>query len=324
MDTSAPRLWGDKRYHTLNYYLRQRHGGKVFKIPLDAGFTCPNRDGTLSENGCLYCSARGSGDYAGDRGLSLAEQFHNIKMIMHRKWPNAMYIAYFQAFTNTYADPDRLRALYAEALSQPGVVGLSVATRPDCVPAPVLDVLAEFNQLTRLSVELGLQTIHRNTAESMNLQYDYDDFLGTLHNLVGYGIDTCVHIILGLPGETRDQMVATAQAVADLPVQGIKIHLLHIMKGTRLGQMYQQQPFPTLTQNEYVELVADILELLPPEIVIHRLTGDSPRQLLIAPAWSLQKWEILNQIDSCLQSRHSWQGKHYQEECFPRSRKNDS
>lgn len=308
-NATEPLWWGNKRYHTLNWELRKVFGTKVFKIPLDAGFTCPNRDGKLSDKGCLFCSPRGSGDFAGDRKEDLKQQFDNLKAVMHKKWHQGKYIAYFQAFTNTYGDVEYLRKVYELALNQPEVVGLAIATRPDCLPEEVLDLLAEFNKKTYLWVELGLQTIHKQTARSMNLQYDYEKLRQSLQNLRKREIQTVAHIILGLPGETHEMMRVTGETVAELPIQGLKIHLLHLMKNTPLAQIYKDKPFPYLTQHEYIDLVADILEKIPPDVVIHRLTGDSPRSTLIGPEWSLNKWEVLNSIDDRLVQRNTWQGR---------------
>lgn len=303
--------WGDKRYNSLNRHLREKFGGKVFKIPLDAGFTCPNRDGTLSREGCYFCSARGSGDFAGSRQQNLEEQFSNVCTMMHRKWAVGRYIAYFQAYSNTYAPLEKLQTVYEYAIARPGVVGLAIATRPDCLPVYVLDYLEALNRRIYLWVELGLQTIHESTARRLNLQYNFKDFSMALEALQSRGIETCAHIILGLPGEQRREMLLTGQTVARLPLQGLKIHLLHLMKGTPLEKVYRKKPFRFLEKDEYVELVADILEMLPPQVVIHRLTGDSPRELLIGPDWSLFKWEVLNSIDRCLEARDTWQGRLY-------------
>lgn len=304
-------VWGDKRYHTLNYHLKKMFGQKIFKISLDGGFTCPNRDGTLAKGGCYFCSANGSGDFAGNRADRISDQFENIKKVMHRKWTHGKYIAYFQAFTNTYAPMGILSNLYEEAINQPGVVGLAIATRPDCIDDDVIGLLAEFNQKTYLWLEVGLQTVHEKSSRAMNLQYNYETFLTVLEKLQNNGIETCTHIILGLPGESPEDMMITAKSIAKLPIQGLKIHLLHLMRGTPLAKIYAKNPFPLLTQEEYVGLVVDILEILPPEIVIHRLTGDSPRDLLIGPQWSLNKWQVLNSIDNLLISRNTWQGKYY-------------
>lgn len=300
---------GEKRYRSLNQHLRHRFGEKVFKVSLDAGFTCPNRDGSLGWGGCVYCSARGSGDFAGQAKHSIHEQFEEVKEKMSRKWPNAKYIAYFQAYTNTYASIETLRHVYEQALQEEGVVGLSIATRPDCLPEDVLDYLEDLNQRTYLWVELGLQSIHDQTMEWVGRGHTYADFQRGLQELRRRNIRVCAHIILGLPGETQSDMMETAQAVAELPLQGIKIHLLHVLRGTPLAKIYERNPFPLLSQEAYVALVADILEILPSEMIIHRLTGDAPRNDLIAPLWSLKKWEVLNGIDQELERRGTWQGK---------------
>ncbi|MEN6348995.1 MAG: TIGR01212 family radical SAM protein [Syntrophomonas sp.] len=300
---------GGKRYRSLNHYLRQKFGEKIFKIPLDAGFTCPNRDGTYSTQGCLFCSARGSGDFAGDRSKSIEEQFTQIKRMMHKKWGQGKYIAYFQAFTNTYAPADTLRQLYETALGQPGVVGIAIATRPDCLPEEVVQLLDEINSKTYLWVELGLQSVHEKSARLLNLHYNYKTFTASLQKLQERKIETCTHIILGLPGESREDMLLTGKTVAALPIQGLKFHSLHLMKDTPLYRLYQREPFEFFSRDDYVKLVVDILEIMPPEVVIHRLTGDSPRELLVEPLWSLKKWEVLNSIDREFMERDSWQGK---------------
>ena len=298
-----------KRYHTFNEQLRERFGEKIFKVSLDAGFTCPNRDGRLGNGGCIYCSDRGSGDFAGEQGLSIHNQFIEVTERMKKKWPKAKYIAYFQAYTNTYATVERLREVYEEALVEENVVGLSISTRPDCLPDDVLDYLEELNQRTYLWVELGLQSIHDRTMEWIKRGHNYAQFLKGLEKLHSRGIRVCVHIILGLPGETKTDILATAQAVAKMPLQGIKIHLLHVLRGTSLATMYQHEPFDLMTKEDYVELVVDILEILPPEVIIHRLTGDGPPNDLIGPLWSRKKWEVLNAIDAELVRRDTWQGK---------------
>ncbi|MDO0824361.1 TIGR01212 family radical SAM protein [Desulfosporosinus nitroreducens] len=298
-----------KRYLTFNEHLRNRFREKVFKVSLDAGFTCPNRDGTLGWSGCVYCSERGSGDFAGDQKLSLHDQFIEVSERMKRKWPSAKYIAYFQAYTNTYASLERLREVYEEALEEENVIGLSVSTRPDCLPEDVLDYLEELNRRTYLWVELGLQSSHDRTMEWIRRGHDYSQFLKGLEQLRFRGIQVCAHIILGLPGESKAEMLETAQAVASLPIQGIKIHLLHVLKGTPLATIYDNEPFELMTKEDYVSLVVDIIEILPPEMVIHRLTGDGPPDDLIGPLWSRKKWEVLNAIDAELELRDTWQGK---------------
>ncbi|MHB1652865.1 MAG: TIGR01212 family radical SAM protein [Desulfitobacteriaceae bacterium] len=306
--------WGNKRYHTFNEHLREIFGEKVFKVPLDAGFTCPNRDGTVRRGGCVYCSARGSGDFAGEQGLSIHGQFVQVKERMQKKWPRAKYLAYFQAYTNTYAPVEHLKEIFEEALAEDGVVGLSIATRSDCLPEEVLDYLQELNERTYLWVELGLQSIHERTLDWIKRGHGYTIFLEGLHQLRERGIRVCVHIILGLPGEDREDMLATAQTVARLPLQGIKLHLLHILRGTPLATMYEHNPFPLLSQEEYINLLTEILEILPQKMIIHRLTGDGPPDDLIAPLWSRKKWEVLNAIDTELERRDSWQGKKVKEQ----------
>ena len=303
------RQWGDKRFNALNYHLRQEFGTKVFKVPLNAGFTCPNRDGTRGVGGCAFCSSAGSGDFAGDRTMDIKSQFRQVKEMMHRKWPKAKYIAYFQAFTNTYAPGEALRELYYSILEENGVVGISIATRPDCLPKETLELLEEINRETYLWLELGLQSIHHATAKDMNLGYGWTEFAQAVRSLRKRGLRVCPHIILGLPGEDYEMMMETASVLSSMDIQGIKIHLLHVMRGTRLETMYRQGGFELLTQDEYVRLVVDILEILPPELVVHRLTGDSPRETLIGPEWSLKKWEVLNSIEAELRRRDTWQGK---------------
>lgn len=305
----APKLWGDKRFHTWNYEMRRRFGGKVFKVMLDAGFSCPNRDGKLAIGGCTFCSARGSGDFAGSRRDDLVTQFHSVRELQHKKWPDAKYIGYFQAYTNTYAPVETLREYYEVILREPGVVGLSIATRPDCLPDDVVDYLAELNERTYLWVEMGLQTIHEQTSELINRAHDTACFYEGVAKLRKRNIRTCAHIIYGLPGETREMMLATGRAVAEMDVQGIKIHLLHVMRKTPMARQHEAGLIRFLEKNEYVNLVVDTLEILPPHMIVHRLTGDAPRELLIGPMWSLKKWEVLNAIDDELEARGSWQGK---------------
>lgn len=312
--------WGDKRYHTFNAHLRETFGEKIIKVSLDAGFTCPNRDGTRGLGGCVYCSARGSGDFAGTQTLSIPEQFVQVKERMHLKWTKAKYLAYFQAYSNTYAPVARLREVYEQALAEKNVIGLAVATRPDCLPPDVLSYLEELNRRTYLWVELGLQSMHDRTLAWIRRGHDYREFLEGYHELRKRGIRVCVHIILGLPGETRAQMLETARALAELKIQGVKIHLLHVLRGTPLAVIYEKEKLPLLTMEAYVSLVADVLEILPPDIIIHRLTGDGPPQQLIAPAWSRKKWEVLNALDAEMERRDSWQGKlaehEYTQRCY--------
>ncbi|MBJ6361476.1 TIGR01212 family radical SAM protein [Paenibacillus sp. MAHUQ-46] len=305
----SPLLWGEKRFHTWNYEMREQFGSKVFKVMLDAGFTCPNRDGSIAKGGCTFCSARGSGDFAGSRRDDLVTQFNKIKNIQHQKWPSASYIGYFQAYTNTYAPVAELREYYEVILQQPGVVGLSIATRPDCLPDDVLDYLAELNERTYLWVEMGLQTIHESTSNLINRAHDTQCYLDAVAKLRARGIRVCTHIIYGLPQETHEMMMETGRAVAAMDVQGIKIHLLHLMRKTPMVKQYEAGLLQFLEQDEYMKLIVDTLEILPSDMIVHRLTGDAPRELLIGPMWSLRKWEVLNAIDFELRRRDTWQGK---------------
>jgi radical SAM protein (TIGR01212 family) len=304
-----PLLWGDKRFHTWNYEMRETFGEKVFKVMLDAGFTCPNRDGKIAIGGCTFCSARGSGDFAGSRRDDLVTQFNQIRDRQHLKWPHAKYIGYFQAYTNTYAPVEELREYYEAILEQPGVVGLSIATRPDCLPDDVVEYLAELNERTYLWVEMGLQTVHESTSQLINRAHDTQCFVDGVAKLRKHNIRTCAHIIYGLPQESREMMLETGEAVARMDVQGIKIHLLHLMRKTPMVKQYEAGLLRFLEKDEYVKLIVDTLEMLPSEMIVHRLTGDAPRDLLIGPMWSLKKWEVLNAIDAEMKQRDSWQGK---------------
>ena len=306
------KTWNDKRYHSLNYFLREKFEGKVYKISLDGGFSCPNRDGTINGTGCIFCSERGSGDFAGDRNFSIRKQFDDISCMMEKKWKSGKYIAYFQAYTNTYAEPDVLREKYQEAISQEGVVALSIATRPDCLDKEVLDVLSEFKDKVYTFVELGLQTVSDKTGRMINRGYDLPVFEEAVRNLRALGIDVVVHVIFGLPGENHEDMLDTVRYLAGTDIQGVKFHLLHLMKDTLMVQLYERGKLVFLEMEEYVSLVAESIALLPERIVIHRTTGDAPRDLLIGPMWSLKKWEVLNAIDDYFKDQDLYQGKNYQ------------
>lgn len=306
------KTWNDKRYHSLNYFLREKFEGKVYKISLDGGFSCPNRDGTINGTGCIFCSERGSGDFAGDRNFSIKKQFDDISCMMEKKWKSGKYIAYFQAYTNTYAKPDVLREKYQEAISQEGVVALSIATRPDCLDKEVLDVLSEFKDKVYTFVELGLQTVSDKTGRMINRGYDLPVFEEAVRNLRTLGIDVVVHVIFGLPGENHEDMLDTVRYLAGTDIQGVKFHLLHLMKDTPMVQLYERGKLVFLEMEEYVSLVAESIALLPERIVIHRTTGDAPRDLLIGPMWSLKKWEVLNAIDDYFKDQDLYQGKNYQ------------
>ena len=301
----------NKRYHTWNYYLRNTFGEKIFKVSINAGFTCPNIDGKVAYGGCTYCSKEGSGDFAGNPKDDLIKQFNEIKEMMLKKWPNAKYIGYFQAYTNTYAPLEVLKEKYETILAQDDVVGLSISTRPDCLEDDVVEYLAELNERTNLWVELGLQTIHDSTSKIINRGHDYKTFLEGVEKLKAKNIKIVVHIINGLPGEDYNMMMETAKAVADLNVHGVKIHLLHVIKDTPMARMLEKNMMSLMTQEEYVNLVCDQLEILPPEMVIHRLTGDGKKEDLVGPLWSLKKWEVLNAIDDTMKARDSYQGIKY-------------
>lgn len=302
--------WGNKRYYSLNYFLRQKFGEKIFKISLDGGFTCPNRDGRVSKNGCIFCSPRGSGDFT-MKNKDLSLQFEEAKAMMQKKWRSGKYIGYFQAYTNTYAPVDVLREKYNTILEKENVIGLAIATRPDCLPTDILELLEELNSRTYLWVELGLQTIHEDTARLINRGYAMETYVSAVEELKKRNIDVVTHCILGLPGETNVDMLETVNFVAGTKTQGIKLHLLHLMKDTPMVKLYEEGTLKLMERDEYVGLVVDCLEKLPPDMVIHRLTGDGPRATLIGPWWSLNKWEVLNAIDDKLVERDSWQGKKY-------------
>lgn len=307
----------NKRYHTFTYFLEQKFGRKVAKISLDAGFTCPNIDGSKGVGGCTYCSARGSGDFAGDQSLSLREQFEQVRQVMNQKWPDAVYIPYFQAHTNTYAPLEVLKEKFEEALSFPDVMGLAIATRADCITDEIADYLRELAQRTYLEVELGLQSVHDVTGERINRCHSYADFLEGYQKLADRGINICVHIIDGLPGEDREMMLETARRLSHLKLHSIKIHLLHVIKGTVMEQQLAEGQFRLLTREEYVGIVCDQLELLPPQMVIQRVTGDGERESLVGPEWSLKKLCVMNEIDKELVRRNSFQGKNFPDSSNP-------
>jgi radical SAM protein (TIGR01212 family) len=306
------KTWGDKRYHSLNYFLRDKFGGKVFKISLDAGFSCPNRDGTISSGGCLFCSERGSGDFAGNREFSITNQFEDIKNMMSKKWKSEKYIAYFQAYTNTYAPIEVLRRKYEEAVSEDGVVGLAIATRPDCLDDTVLDLIEEYSSKVYTWVELGLQTVSDESAKIINRGYELSKFEEALNALNKRNIDVVVHTIFGLPSESAEDMLKTIEYVAGKDIKGIKMHLLHLLDHTPMTQLYKRGELKFLEEEEYIDIICKSITMLPPTMVIHRLTGDAPRELLIGPIWSLNKWEVLNGIDNKLKELDLYQGMNYE------------
>ena len=305
-------MWGEKPYHSLDYEMKSRFGQKVYKISLDGGMTCPNRDGLLDTRGCILCSGSGSGDFAAPRSTSVTAQItQGIEGISKRKKVGRKFIAYFQSFTNTYGPVSYLEPLYKEALAHPDVVMLSIATRPDCLPPEVLELLAECNRIKPVIVELGLQTSNESTAQFIRRGYPlavYDKAVADLKNL---GIEVVTHVIAGLPSETEDDFFATLEHAASCHSDGIKIQLLHILNGTDLAGLYNTGNLKVLTQEQYIDLVIRSIALLPPEMVIHRLTGDGPKDLLIAPLWSSHKRDVLNEIHRQLKQQNIWQGKEY-------------
>lgn len=305
--------WNGKRYNNLNGFLREKFNGeKIYKISLDAGFTCPNRDGKVSKGGCTFCSSSGSGDFAGERVKSITEQFSDIKEMMHKKWKKGKYIAYFQAYTNTYAPVEVLKEKYDEALKEDDVVALAIATRPDCVGDDVLDLLEDYSKRLYTWVELGLQTSNDNTAMFINRGYKLEVFRKAAQDLATRNIDVVAHVIFGLPGETREDMLSTVKYISTLPIKGVKLHLLHVMKNTVMEQQLENGEFNLLDMDEYIDIITESIALLPEDVVIHRLTGDAPRNLLIGPMWSLKKWEVLNAIDDALKEKDLYQGKYFQ------------
>ncbi len=302
----------EKPYNTLNAFYRYKFGKKVFKIPLNGNFTCPNKDGKSGYGGCIYCSESGSGDYAGNKLLSLKDQFEQVKKMMHNKWNDGLYIAYFQANTNTYGTVKRLRYLYETALSlDDKIIGLSIGTRCDALNEEIYDLLSELNEKTYLQIELGLQSIHDETSTFINRGHSLKCFDEAVKELRKRNIEVVVHIINGFHIETKEDMLATVKHLNKLNIQGIKIHLLHLIKNTKLGNMYLKTPFKMLTLEEYVDITVAQIEILNPNIIIHRLTGDAPKELLIEPQWSLKKFVVMNEIDKLLRSKNSYQGIKY-------------
>ncbi len=299
----------NKRYHTLDYYYKQKFNSKVFKISLNAGFTCPNIDGTVGYGGCIYCSKTGSGEFAGKKEDSLKKQFETIRQLMLKKWPVAKYIGYFQARTNTYADIETLKNLYETVLSFENVIGLNIATRPDAISQECLNYLEELNKKTFLTIELGLQTTNEKTAKLINRCHNIKCFEKMVKELRKRNINVVVHIINGLPYETREDMLNTIKYLNELDIQGIKIHMLSILKETPLEKLYKEKKFKILSKEEYIEIVVDQLELLRPEIVIHRITGDPKSDDLVEPKWLIKKFCVLNDIDKEMKRRNTYQGK---------------
>lgn len=299
----------NKRYHTLDYYYKNKFNSKVFKVSLNAGFSCPNIDGTVGHGGCIYCSKTGSGEFAGNKEEDIKKQFHDIKNMMLKKWPNAKYIGYFQARTNTYAPVDKLKSQYETVLNEENVIGLNIATRPDSITDECLDYLTELNKKTYLTIELGLQTTNEKTSKLINRCHTLECFEQMVKKLRERNIDVVVHIINGLPYETKEDMLNTVKYLNNLDIQGIKIHMLSILKETPIEKMHKQEKFNVLTKEEYIDIVIDQLELLRPEIVIHRITGDPKLDDLVEPDWLIKKFCVLNDIDKEMVRRNSYQGK---------------
>lgn len=302
------KFYADKRYHTLDYFFKEKFGRKVAKIPLSGGFTCPNRDGTKGTGGCIYCSANLSGEFAGDAHDSIPVQYAKITEMMSKKWNNTAYMPYFQTGTGTYAPAEKLERLYYEALSLPGAVGLSIATRPDCIGKDVLKLLSDVSKKTYLTVELGLQSVHDSTGEIINRKSSFSEFENTFGSLKELGIDVCVHLINGLPGETREMMMQSVKTVSDMRPWSLKLHLLHVIRGTVCEKMYREGRFDVFEKEDYVDLICDQLEIIHPDIVMQRLTGDGERSELVAPLWSIRKFEVLNSIDAEMKRRNAFQG----------------
>jgi radical SAM protein (TIGR01212 family) len=297
-----------KRFTAFSDELKRVFGCRVQRISVDAGFTCPNRDGSLDTEGCIFCGGNGSGSYGIRRQLDIAAQLEDGKEVMRRKYRASKFIAYFQAYSSSYATVTHLRHLFEEALTVPDIMGLIIATRPDCLPDDVIDYLQELSRKTYFWLELGIQSMYDRSLELMNRGHDYNCSVDAIQRATSRGIQVCAHIILGFPGETRDEMLTMASELNRLGVDGVKLHLLHVLKGTKLAEMYDKGEINAMVRDDYVRLVCDFLELLDPRILIHRLTGDGGHDNLITPLWSLKKFEVLNQIDVEMERRGTQQG----------------
>ncbi len=306
-----PKIWGGKPYYSLDYHIKQTFGEKLYKISLDGGMTCPNRDGAIGTGGCIFCSRGGSGDFAARRTLSITDQIETGKAQSAGKFKGNGYIAYFQAYTNTYAPLAYLKSCFEEAISHPDIRVLSIATRPDCLPDEVIALLKDLNQIKPMWVELGLQTIHEDTASFIRRGYDLTVFEDATRRLRAAGIQVIVHTILYLPGETNEQMLATIDYLNHQEIQGIKLQLLHVLQDTDLAVLYEETPFHLPELNEYLTLLGACIARLRPDMVIHRVTGDGPKSLLIAPTWTCNKRLVLNSLHKYLKEQDLWQGKDY-------------
>ena len=303
--------WGDKPYYSLDYMLKERFGEKVYKVTLNGGMSCPNRDGRIGTGGCIFCSAGGSGDFAADPALSITRQIDSQIALLSQKRPIHRYIAYFQAYTNTYAPAEYLRKIFTEAICHPQIAALSIGTRPDCLEEDVINFLSELNMQKPVWVELGLQTVHERTARYIRRGYPLSCFNDAVSRLREENIEVIVHTILGLPGESQDDILETMEYLNGQNIQGIKLQLLHVLKGTDLAADYEKGVFRTYERDEYIELLMDCLEHLRPDLVIHRLTGDGPKDLLIAPLWASRKREVLNLLHHRMKQEQRFQGRLY-------------
>ena len=301
-----------KRYNTLNDYYREIFGEKIFKVPIDAGFDCPNRDGTVGHGGCTFCTVSGSGDAIVAPDAPIRDQFYEEIDFMHRKWPEVKkYLVYFQNFTNTHDTVDVIRERYEQAINEPGVVGINIGTRPDCLPDETIAYITELSERMHVTVELGLQTTYDETSKMINRAHTYDLYVKTVKRLreLAPKVEIVSHLINGLPGENHEMMVENVRrCVTDNEIDGIKLHLLHLMTSTKMQRDYHEGRLKLLSMDEYVNIICDQLEIIPKNIVIHRITGDAPRDMLIGPMWSLKKWEVLNAIDKEMERRGSYQG----------------
>ena len=311
MENPFPYTLDNKRYHTFNYYLKSRYDTKVAKVILDGHFTCPNRDGSKGYCGCIYCSAKGSGDANASIREDVLTQYADNKQVMDRKWPNGLYIPYFQSFSNTYGPLDRIREMLEPFMDMDEVCEISLATRCDCLEEETVKYLDSLCQRKPVWLELGLQTSNDRTGQFLNRCYSFDDFTEALERLAATRIRVCVHVINGLPYESREDMLKTVADISHLEFSAIKIHMLHILKDTALSRLYEKDPFPLLTRDEYIETVVRQLELQRPEVIIERLTGDPLKDELIGPQWLLNKTTILNDIDKLMVRENTWQGKRY-------------
>ncbi len=304
-------MFENKRYRTLNFELRKIFGKKVMKLSLDGGFTCPNRDGSIGTEGCIFCSEKGSGEFTEDCNLSIIEQMKRQKEILNKKWDTNLVIPYFQSFTSTYDSVNNLKGKYEEALSFEGAVGLAVATRPDCLEDEKIELFSQINQEKYVWIELGLQTIHKKSSQFIRRGYPLETFEETLEKLNRKNIKTVVHLIVGLPGESKADFLNTVKYISRKNIWGVKFHLLHVLKNTDLENYYNKTKFPLLEKNEYINIICDAVELLPEKMVVHRVTGDGKKSDLIGPKWSLDKLRVLSGIDMELKKRDSYQGKYY-------------